>query len=219
MTKLQTIPPDPVDKSPNGECVPVTEETMRLAEARAVKIGRPTLFTPDMAVSICKRLAAGETLVAICRDPEMPERETVLRWKRENQAFSHRYSRARHDQMDCFGDQNIDIADDGSTDFILRKGRNGVEYEAVDQEHIQRSRLRVDARRFLMSKIAPHVYGDHIEHSHTGDVTVTHELSDKERMRRMAYFLMEDKAQGVLIEQADDSVAAGGDGDTSNPEA
>ncbi len=185
---------------------PVTTESMRVAEEKAIAtFGRPSDFTPELAVKICLLLEQGQTLTAICRDPGMPDRTTVLRWKRENTDFHHRYSRARHDQMDCFGDQNIDIADDGTTDFITKKGRNGVEYEAVDQEHIQRSRLRVDARRFLMSKIAPHVYGDHIEHSHSGEVTVQHELSDKERMRRMAYFLMEDKAKGVLIEQAPDT--------------
>jgi len=52
-----------------------------------------------------------------------------------------------------------------------------------------------------MSKLAPRKYGDRVEHEHLGEVTVTHELSDRERMRRMALFLLEDQESGTVIEQ------------------
>ena len=114
--------------------------------------------------------------------------------------FQGSFVRARHNQMHTWADECVSISDDGTTDYIIKKGRNGVEYEAVDQEHIQRSRLRVDTRLRLMATVAPHLYGDHMTVEHGGAVTVKHELSDRERMRRMALFLLEDRAAGVLIE-------------------
>ncbi len=44
------------------------------------KIGRPSLYTEALAAKICRRLAEGETLRAICRDTAMPDKATVLRW-------------------------------------------------------------------------------------------------------------------------------------------
>ena len=117
-------------------------------------------------------------------------------WLRKNSAFRDLYTQAREILVEHWGDEMLEISDDGTTDFITKMGRNGTEYEAVDQEHIQRSRLRVDTRKWLMSKLAPRKYGDHVELEYTGQITVKHELSDQERMRRMALFLLEDQAAG-----------------------
>jgi len=130
----------------------------------------------------------------------MPATTTVYRWKDENAAFRDSVTRARHNQMHTWADECVTISDDGTTDYIIKKGRNGVEYEAVDQEHIQRSRLRVDTRLRLMAAVAPHLYGDRVEVKHSGEVSHTHSISDRERMRRMALFLLEDQAAGALIE-------------------
>lgn len=172
------------------------------APAPGKKIGRPTVMTPETCDKIIERLIMGDTLSAICRDLDMPGRSTVIYYKNraENSAFAARYAQARLDQMDTWGDQSIDIADDGTTDYITKIGRNGVEYEAVDQEHIQRSRLRVDTRMRLMAVIAPHTYGERVTHDHSGEVEVVVKLSDRERMRRMALFLLEDQAAGVTID-------------------
>ena len=167
------------------------------------KIGRPvTVMTPENCEQVIERLTNGETLSAICRDPEMPARSTILYYRNapENSAFADSYAQARLAQMDTWADQVIDIADDGTTDYIVKTGRNGVEYTAVDQEHIQRSRLRTDTRLRLMAVIAPHTYGERVDHKHTGEVVHTVELSDRERMRRFALFILEDKAAGVTIE-------------------
>ncbi len=51
-----------------------------------------------------------------------------------------------------------------------------------------------------MSKLRPEEYGDHVEVQHSGAVTVHHDLSDRERMRRMALFLLEDRGAGALID-------------------
>ena len=37
-------------------------------------------------------------------------------------------------------------------------------------EHVQRSRLRVDARKWIASKLKPKKYGDYQKHEHTGSL-------------------------------------------------
>lgn len=120
--------------------------------------GRPSSFTPEMADTICARLMEGETLRAICRDDEMPSQSMVFRWLREHDAFREQYVLAREVQADTWADEIVEIADDGTQD--TKKRADGS--ETVDAEHIQRSRLRVDTRKWLMSKAAPKKYGDKI---------------------------------------------------------
>jgi len=113
------------------------------------------------------------------------------------------YTRAREVQQDVWADECISIADDGTTDYVTKVGRNGHEYEAVDQEHIQRSRLRVDTRLRIMAVVAPHVYGPKVEHQHDGEVTHKVDITglpEREKMRRMALFMLEDQAAGETID-------------------
>jgi hypothetical protein len=56
-----------------------------------------------------------------------------------------------------------EIADDGSNDWIERETKSGRMLTVPDQEHINRSRLRIDARKWLLSKLAPRKYGDKLE--------------------------------------------------------
>ncbi len=186
-----------------------------MQEKNSKTVGRPTTFSKEIAETICARMAEGESLRSICRDHYMPHRSSVYQWLRKNAAFADLYAQARERLVEHWADEIIDIADDGTTDYITKVGRNGQEYEAVDQEHIQRSRLRVDTRKFLMAKIAPHLFGDRLAVEHTGGMIVKHELSDRERMRRIALFLMEDQAAGTVIQH--DVGAMSGAGELSDP--
>jgi hypothetical protein len=102
--------------------------------------------------------------------------------------------------MECMADDILEISDDSTMDMVTKTDPKGREFEAVDHENIQRDRLRVDTRKFLMSKVARHIYGDKVEHEHSGEVAHTIELSDRERMRRLASFMLEDQRNGVTIE-------------------
>lgn len=104
----------------------------------------------------------GETLRAICRDEEMPSRTTVLRWAEDIEAFRDQYARAREALQDYWADEIVEIAEDGSNDWMDRETRDGRIERVFDQESFQRSRLRIDARKWLMSKLAPRRYGDKI---------------------------------------------------------
>jgi len=152
---------------------------------------------------ICLRTIEGESMRAICRDPKMPSRQRLAKELVENSEFAIRYTRARELLYAGWADEILDIADDGTTDYITKIGRNGHEYQAVDQEHIQRSRLRVDSRKWLLSKLLPKLYGDKVEHEHGGEVAHKVDITglpEREKMRRFALFMLEDQAANAPIE-------------------
>jgi hypothetical protein len=131
--------------------------------------GRPSSFTQEIADEICERLAEGESLRSICRSDGMPVQATVFRWLSIDEAFLKQYARAREAQADRLADEILDIADDSSRDTIPKVDKEGNEYgEQANSEWIARSRLRVDARKWLASKMAPKKYGDKVTQEITG---------------------------------------------------
>ena len=76
-------------------------------------------------------------------------------------------TRAREAQAEHWADEIIEIADDSGLD-VVNNGEGGYR---IDGEAIQRARLRVDARKWLMSKLAPKKYGDRVTNEHTGEVS------------------------------------------------
>lgn len=138
--------------------------------------GRPSSYTEDMADTICERLADGESLRAICSDPDMPARSSVLKWLRDHAEFSAQYARAREAQADAIFDEILDITDDGRNDWMARNGDDEREGWALNGEHVQRSRLRVDARKWMAAKLAPKKYSDKVNVEHGGEQKVVVEI-------------------------------------------
>ena len=125
------------------------------------KTGRPSLYSDKLAAKICERLAEGESLRAICADKAMPSISTVMGWLFDGNhgEFSEQYARAREAQAEIRADEIVDIADDASGDFTADKDGKLV----ANSEHIQRSRLRVDARKWIAAKLLPKRYGDKLD--------------------------------------------------------
>lgn len=74
-------------------------------------------------------------------------------------------------QMESFEDELNEIADDGRNDWMTIK-RGGEDVEVPNNEVLQRSRLRVDTRKWIMSKILPKRYADTVKQEHSGSVEV-----------------------------------------------
>ncbi len=125
------------------------------------KIGRPSLYTEALVAEICRRLAEGETLRSVCRDKAMPDKATILRWLADKKKadFREQYIYAREMQADALFDEALEIADDASGDWSTDKDGKKV----LDHENIQRSRLRVDTRKWAAGKMAPKKYGDKLD--------------------------------------------------------
>lgn len=126
-------------------------------------MGRPSDFAQETADAICERLIEGESLRAICLDDDMPSASTVCRWLAQQSAFREQYAYAREAQADTLTDETLDIADDGSNDWMEKKNAAGdvigVEYNG---DAVQRSKLRIDTRKWYASKLAPKKYGDKV---------------------------------------------------------
>ena len=103
--------------------------------------GRPSSYSDEMADLICLRLAQGESLRRICQDSDMPGEATVYSWLFNRGEFQEKYARAREAQAEPHLEDILSIADDP-------------ELKADDK------RVRIDARKWAMSKLAAKKYGD-----------------------------------------------------------
>lgn len=123
---------------------------------KTARVGRPSKYTQELADKICRLIAEGMSLRAICEDSTMPHRDTVASWLCEKPDFSDQYARAREDQADFYTDQIIEIADT-------------VEPDAAS---VAKAKLQIDARKWKASKLAPKKYGDKVEQVLSGTVAV-----------------------------------------------
>jgi hypothetical protein len=167
-------------------------------------VGRPSSFSQKTADEICERMADGETLREICRDEEIPDRSTVMRWLAANEQFRDQYARARELLLEHWADETVEIADDGTNDWVLRQKKDGSTDYEFDGEHVQRSRLRVDTRKWMLSKLAPKKYGDNAKVEVSGPdggpiQTVTDQVI-LEAARRLLFMLRQAEENGKTIE-------------------
>lgn len=135
--------------------------------ARKPKVGAPAFaWTNAIEDELFKRIAEGESLRDICGDAHLPSRETVRKRLIADEAFQGRYARAREAQADAIFDEILTIADDARNDWMERRGDEDAGWVA-NGEHIQRSRLRIDARKWMAGKLRPKVYGEKLDVDHS----------------------------------------------------
>lgn len=155
-------------------------------------MSRQTEYKEEIAFLICERLADGESLRSICGDENMPARSTVFKWLAEQHTFSDQYARAREEQAHVIFDEILDIADDGSNDWMERKFGEDTRW-VENGETLRRSQLRIDARKWMAGKLQPKKYGDKIHQELTGKdggAIEVADMTDIERARRVAFALV-----------------------------
>ena len=138
---------------------------------------RPRIYSVKVAEKLCRKLMMGDSLRRACEDPQMPSMATVTRWLADHRMHEFRdmYYHARRVQAELRVDEIMDIADDTSLDWKPRYNKKGEVIETVpDNEAIQRSRVRIDTRKWYASKLIPKIYGEKIEH----DLDVTGDLAE-----------------------------------------
>jgi hypothetical protein len=114
-------------------------------------------FSQEIFDEICVRIAEGESLRKICKDDKMPSLVAVWKWLNNSDELVKQYTRAREEQAETFVDEILDIADENKDDtFIDENGKL-----IINQEVIARSRLRVDSRKWIASKLKPKRFGDY----------------------------------------------------------
>ena len=148
--------------------------------------GVPLTYTKELGEEICQKLSVSEYgLKRLCAEnPHWPCKQTIFEWRIKVKEFGDLYAIAKQDQIETLIDDCLDIADDTSHDTLLKQNKNGEEYEVCNSEWINRSRLRIDTRKFLAAKLAPKIYGDKIAEKDNAEslsdaVIAMKELADK----------------------------------------
>ena len=163
--------------------------------------GRPSTYRPHIGEEICERLSEGESLTSICRDPDMPKRTTVNKWliatdpdkpgMAKYPEFRAAYAQARVAYGDAMFEDIAEIADDSRLDVTVTMvdGRPKVE---VNRDEINRARLRVDARKWILSKLNPAKYGERLAlMDPSGNIADPTESLDRSALARIIVALLQ----------------------------
>lgn len=144
------------------------------------KNGRPSKYTDKLADKICQMIAQGQSVRSICAKKDMISMQTFFRWLRENDKFREQYARACEERSYMHAEDIIEIADNATNDYMEKLEGDGYIFNS---ENVQRSRLRIDTRKWLMSKLNPKVYGDKLDMTTNGnDIGVTLSASQAEQL-------------------------------------
>lgn len=149
---------------------------------KAGRRGRPSIYSEALAERLFEELAAGRSLRSICAQDDMPETATIFRWLPVIEGFRDRYALARQAGLDAMAEEAVSIADDGLNDTYLDGDGN----RRTDFDVVQRSKLRVDTRKWFLSKMAPGRYGDKQDISISGSITT---MSQEQLDARLAELL------------------------------
>lgn len=145
-------------------------------------MARPTKFNQEIADKICLQLSTScKGLAKICEQDGMPSVRTVYNWLSDPEfaEFLHSYTRAREEQAHFMAEQIIEIADDSANDNLTTEMG-----EIENREWVNRSKIRIEARKWLASKLLPKKYGDKV------DVT-----TDGEKITNLPPFMKSNESQ------------------------
>lgn len=120
----------------------------------------------------------GKSARAMCIEVGISQR-VLWNWLAADETFMQQYAHAKEVGADAIFEDMLDIADDGTNDWMDKNDPDNPGY-SFNSEHVQRSRLRVDARKWYLSKLAPKKYGDKVVNEHQGgdpDKPINHNIS------------------------------------------
>lgn len=143
----------------------------------------PAIRSAKNAELICSRIVEGYTLRQIAREIDCTAGAISI-WCAEDADFAKQYAHAKELQADRMADEILEIADDATNDW-MRREQDGL--MVADHEHMQRSKLRVDARKWLMSKMLPKKYGDRLAVAGDPDAPLQHEdITERQKRAKEA---------------------------------
>lgn len=138
--------------------------------------GAPSKYNHQLMLEICGHIANCVPLRTIAAMEGMPSVQTMMAWLADESKpeFLEHYARAREAQADKMAEDILAIADEECT--MVRADKHGTKDDdgdgntevVFDSTAVQRNKLRVDARKWLASKMAPKKYGDKLVSEHTG---------------------------------------------------
>lgn len=129
-------------------------------------LGAPAFqWTEEIEDKILDRFMEGKSFrdfLGANREEGLPSIPTFFKHLRDCESFAKRYARAREFQADIEFEEIKEISDDGRNDWMENNDPDNPGYR-LNGEHVQRSRLRVDARKWRAAKMANGKYGEKLE--------------------------------------------------------
>lgn len=120
-------------------------------------------YTKEVGAEICRLISCGKSLVQACNGEGMPSRDTFYTWLHKHPELREMYDAANLLGADSMIDDCVDISDDVSHDLKDISGPNDTMPKfVVDNEAIQRSRLRIDTRFKIAARRNPKKWGDSV---------------------------------------------------------
>jgi hypothetical protein len=114
---------------------------------------RSPLERHQAAQKVFEGMRQGLSALKACKAVNLSQ-STLNRWMNEDSELAEEYARAREDLLEIVAEQIMEISDEPVPTLA-----NG----AVDSGAIQKQKLQVDTRRWLLSKLAPKKWGDKLE--------------------------------------------------------
>ena len=140
-----------------------------MAAAKRTK-GAEVHYSGEITARICAELAAGESVAAVCRQAWAPDEKTHYRWMAAHAEYREAVVAAKATGIERHAGEIIRIADESRIGVKVKETKDGTFKEKGDM--VDRSRLQIDARKWILAKLLPKKYGDKVEHEHSGGVTV-----------------------------------------------
>lgn len=128
-------------------------------------MGRPSLYTPELAAKICEQLAGGRSLLSISEEDWMPALSAVFVWLSKHKEFAESYTRAREIWAEAEFERMMHIADtpcEGETTKVV-EGVNGTEVHVTKSDMTRHRELQVSTRKWVLERMAARKYGQLIK--------------------------------------------------------
>ena len=115
-------------------------------------MGRPSLYTPELAIRICAEVARNVPIHKIADMAWAPCEASIYRWLAKEPVFCEDYTLAREAAAHRMIAETLEIAD-----------------EPIDKMGaVERARVRVQVRQWAAERMAPKKYGARIKTELTG---------------------------------------------------
>jgi hypothetical protein len=105
-----------------------------------------------ISTEVLHEMRSGLSAFKACKLAGVPQ-STFCRWVDEDSQLAEHYARAREDLIEMIATEIMEISDQ---DVGMTDGKK-------DWAAVQKHKLQVDSRKWLLSKLAPKKYGDKLE--------------------------------------------------------
>lgn len=111
---------------------------------------------------IISEIEKGRSLRSVLSDDNTPSNAVFYEWVDSSEEKMKQYARACEERADSIFEEMLEIADNGTNDFMtIIKG--DISYNVEDKEVTNRSKLRLDTRKWMLSKMQPKKYGEKLD--------------------------------------------------------